>query len=248
MISVMAGELSPVVTGLVYCSVIAYCQDLFQLSRAQAWTEALTGWCEQQPEMVAHTGQCLVHRAEVSQLRGDWPAWRCRKRSGQGHCSRRRECRLAHALYRQGEVHRLQGHFDQAEPRIVRPPDPVTTRSQDSRCCDSSRDRRPLRPAQSDGRFRRPPIRFVAPGCFQQARRSSSANGDVRAGPGGVQTNSNNHPRAAVANCSTRWLPTPAARWISPRENRKRRSVLYGEPWRHGGSSRSPMKRRASAY
>jgi DNA-binding CsgD family transcriptional regulator len=72
MVSVTAGELSPIVTGLVYCSVIAYCQDMFQLGRAQAWTQALTAWCEQQPEMVAHTGQCLVHRAEVSLLRGDW--------------------------------------------------------------------------------------------------------------------------------------------------------------------------------
>lgn len=116
MVCVTAGELSPVVTGLVYCSVIAYCQDLFQLGRAQAWTQALTGWCEQQPEMVAHTGQCLVHRAEVSLLRGDWrlalqEAQRAKKQFAKAKIS----SAVGHALYWQGEVHRVQGHFDQAE-------------------------------------------------------------------------------------------------------------------------------------
>ena len=116
MVSVTAGELSPIVTGLVYCSVIAYCQDIFQLSRAQAWTQALTEWCEQQPEMVAHTGQCLVHRAEVMQLRGDWRlALQEAQRAKTRFAKAMNSSAAGHALYRQGEVHRLRGHFDQAE-------------------------------------------------------------------------------------------------------------------------------------
>ena len=115
MVSVTAGELSPVVTGLVYCSVIAYCQDMFQLSRAQAWTQALTEWCEQQPEMVAHTGQCLVHRAEVTQLRGDLRLALQEARRAKTQLTKVNSSAAGHALYRQGEVHRLQGRFDQAE-------------------------------------------------------------------------------------------------------------------------------------
>jgi hypothetical protein len=34
--------------------------------------EALTRWCEQQPDMVAHKGLCLVHRAEIMTLAGAW--------------------------------------------------------------------------------------------------------------------------------------------------------------------------------
>jgi len=116
MVSATAEELSPVVTGLVYCSAIAYCQDLFQLGRAQAWTESLTGWCEQQPEMVAHTGQCLVHRAEVMQLRGDWRmALREARKAKVQFAKAMNSSATGHALYRQGEVHRLQGRLDRAE-------------------------------------------------------------------------------------------------------------------------------------
>ncbi|MGH2963236.1 MAG: helix-turn-helix transcriptional regulator, partial [Solirubrobacterales bacterium] len=65
MVSVTAGELSSIVTGLIYCNTIAFCQSVYQVRRARDWTAALTRWCDEQPEMVAHSGQCLVHRAEI---------------------------------------------------------------------------------------------------------------------------------------------------------------------------------------
>jgi DNA-binding CsgD family transcriptional regulator len=116
MVCAMADELSPLVTGLVYCSAIAYCQDLLQLGRAQAWTQALSGWCEQQPEMVAHTGQCLVHRAELMQLHGDWRPALCEAQKAKAQFAKAMNSAAAgQAWYRQGEVHRLQGRIAQAE-------------------------------------------------------------------------------------------------------------------------------------
>ena len=81
----LAGDLSPIVTGIVYCNTIAFCQEAFMLGQAREWTEALTVWCDRQPEMVAHLGLCLVHRAEVMQQRGTWDqASRRRSRRSSG--------------------------------------------------------------------------------------------------------------------------------------------------------------------
>ena len=63
----------PIMTALMYCSVIDTCRQVYALGRAREWTAAFSSVCEQQPEMVAFTGVCLVHRAEIMQLQGAWP-------------------------------------------------------------------------------------------------------------------------------------------------------------------------------
>jgi DNA-binding CsgD family transcriptional regulator len=111
MVAVIAGELSPIVTGLVYCSVIDGCQEVYAVRRAQEWTAALTRWCDEQGDLVAFTGRCLVHRAEILQLDGAWDqALREARRAGE-----RPSRALGQAFYRQGELHRLQGRLLQAE-------------------------------------------------------------------------------------------------------------------------------------
>ena len=110
MVAVTGGELSPIVAGILYCNTIAVCRDVHELRRAREWTTALTAWCERQPDMVAHTGVCLVHRAEIMQLQGAWDeALDEAKRVGaEGRAS-------TAALYVQGELHRLRGDFEAAE-------------------------------------------------------------------------------------------------------------------------------------
>ena len=110
------GQLSPVVTGIVYCNTIAYCVDGYALDQAREWTEALTRWCAGQPEMEEHFGFCLVHRAELHQLSGSWATAREESRGAAKHTSGQlNQLVRGKAAYVQGEMHRLAGDFAAAE-------------------------------------------------------------------------------------------------------------------------------------
>lgn len=116
MLAVTAGELSPLVTGLIYCSVIDGCHQVYEVGRAREWTAALARWCEAQPEMVSFNGKCLVHRAEIMQFHGAWPDAIAEARRGCERFERGIDPqRPASAYYQLAEVHRLQGEFAAAE-------------------------------------------------------------------------------------------------------------------------------------
>jgi len=115
MLAVTAGELSPIMTGLIYCSVIDACQQVYALARAWEWTSALTQWCEAQPQMVAFTGTCLVHRAEIMHLHGAWrDATEEARRACERHSQEPDQLTKSKVFYQQAEVHRLQGKFEAA--------------------------------------------------------------------------------------------------------------------------------------
>jgi len=116
MVSVIAGDVAPILAGDIYCSVLEACQETFDLRRAHEWTTSLAQWCASQPDLVRYRAECLLYRAEVMQLRGNWD-----DAAQDAHDA----CRLltagagrpmaGAAFYRLGEIHRLRGEFTKAE-------------------------------------------------------------------------------------------------------------------------------------
>jgi DNA-binding CsgD family transcriptional regulator len=116
MLGSTTGELSPVVTGLIYCSTIVGCNRVYAFDRAREWTATLSAWCDAQPQLVPFAGSCLVHRSEILQLGGDWAKasaeaeLACERSAGHHHAET-----AASAFYQAAELHRLRGEFEEAE-------------------------------------------------------------------------------------------------------------------------------------
>jgi DNA-binding CsgD family transcriptional regulator len=116
MVAAISGELSPIVTGMVYCGVIAACEEVYDLRRAHEWTAALKEWCDRQPDLMAFTGRCMVHRAEIMQVHGAWAAAvEEAQRAGARFERAMNTGAAARASYLQGDVHRLRGELAAAE-------------------------------------------------------------------------------------------------------------------------------------
>ena len=114
MVSATSGEVSPIPAGLVCCAVIEACVECFDLRRATQWTDALFAWCSAQPDMVPYRGQCLVHRSQVLQARGDWSEAVVEVGQASQRLADPFHPALGVARYQQGELHRLRGEFDEA--------------------------------------------------------------------------------------------------------------------------------------
>lgn len=116
MLAVSSGEVTAIPAGVIFCGSIVSCQAAFDPRRAGEWTRQLNEWCELQPDMLAFTGDCHVHRAEIMELQGAWDdaldalehAAQRARRAGTPRVA-------AHAAYRRGEILRHRGELQRAE-------------------------------------------------------------------------------------------------------------------------------------
>ena len=120
MLPVSSGECSPLVCGLIYCSVIDACRAVYAFDRGREWTDALAAWCATQPQLVTFSGTCMAHRAEILQMQGAWTDAIAEADRASASLSARTDPQdAAFAHYQKGEVLRLRGSFDEAEKAFV---------------------------------------------------------------------------------------------------------------------------------
>ena len=110
MVGLADADVSPILAGHSYCSMVEACQEIADYRRMADWTTALTQWCRMQPEMVPFTGQCAVHRAQIMRSQGALPealeelALALTRYAAEGATPA-----AGLALYERGDVLRIQG-------------------------------------------------------------------------------------------------------------------------------------------
>jgi DNA-binding CsgD family transcriptional regulator len=115
MVAVTAGEVAPIVAGIVYCSVIEACHRSFDMRRAQEWTAAFDRWLEAHPDLVPFRGRCILYRAALLQFHGAWREASADAERAHDWLSRPPpEPAVGEALYQRADLHRLRGEFAEA--------------------------------------------------------------------------------------------------------------------------------------
>jgi class 3 adenylate cyclase len=108
MISAISGLLGSVMTARIYCITISQCQALGDIRRASEWTEQAVA-CSTRPGMGDFPGDCRMHRAEITRLRGDWASAESELRAAMVVLERYDTGHVGQAWYELGEIELRRG-------------------------------------------------------------------------------------------------------------------------------------------
>jgi ATP/maltotriose-dependent transcriptional regulator MalT len=119
MTSVVAGELNPYFTGVIYCNVLSTCLELGDLGRAGEWNKAATAWCESLPDEAPYPGLCRLNRIEAASLRGAWSEAESEARRATEELTFSPRA-TGNAFYATGDLRRRLGNLAGAEEAFTR--------------------------------------------------------------------------------------------------------------------------------
>lgn len=120
MVSVINGELAPLYTGWIYCTMLGACHDLADLRRAGDWTEAALQWCDSLDAGRLYLGLCRTYRVEIDLLRGAWETAEAGARRACDDLTAHDPRYAGEAFYLAGEVARVKGDLERAQEAFTR--------------------------------------------------------------------------------------------------------------------------------
>ena len=244
MVTVTTAELSPFVVGIVYCGVILACEEVFEVGRARDWTLALSEWAAPQRDLVAFTGRCLVHRAQILQLSGSWSDALEEARRAASRFVETKNPAAGVAHYRQAELLRLRGEFAAA----------AAAYREASRCgWEPQPGLAQLRLAQGKRDAALAAIRRASAEIAHPLKRAALLPRMSRSRSPPARSRKRGRHRASCASlragtrarCSRRSPLTREGRSHSPKARRTSRSSACARPGRSGSSSTRPTRSRA---
>jgi ATP/maltotriose-dependent transcriptional regulator MalT len=120
MVETLSGELTPFVTGWIYCFLLKTCQAIGDVGRAGEWTDAAVRWSEQQGLNSWYPGICRLHRCEITSLRGEWASAEREALRAAEELAPFGGYLIAEGLYLAGEIRRRRGDYAGAEDAFRR--------------------------------------------------------------------------------------------------------------------------------
>jgi DNA-binding CsgD family transcriptional regulator len=115
MVTVLDGQVTPFLSGALYCHTIAACHAVADVRRMAHWTDITEQWLATFPAAVVLEGLCGVHRAQLHLLHGEWNEAERRALPIAKEFDAHRVDYAAEAWYVVAEVRRLRGDPTAAE-------------------------------------------------------------------------------------------------------------------------------------
>jgi len=112
--SVVSGNVSPLIGGLVYCGLLSGYFNAGELQRAAQWTDSFTRWCERS-KVQLFNGSCLLHRAEIYAVRGELARAELEIVNGDNVLRLSAPWAIGNAQQLIGDLHLARGAFEAAE-------------------------------------------------------------------------------------------------------------------------------------
>ena len=109
MLTVVAGQVDPLWSGDLYCTVVHLCDELGDLARMRAWTDSMARWAEPQGRTFMYAHVTRIHELQLLVAEGAWEVVEAELGARSADLVGAHGWLAGEGYYTLGEVRRLRG-------------------------------------------------------------------------------------------------------------------------------------------